>query len=263
MRDADRWARRLASGEPIDPRLALVVAHPDDETLWAGAALRRLRSLTLVLVTDGAPEDMGDAHRLGFATRSEYAAARATELENAVAALDARPRLIRYDIADQGIAEHVAVVADRLARDCAGAAAILTHPYEGGHPAHDSTALAVGIAARRIGVPVVEFACYARFGGTRVFARFVADAARPVHVRALDAADRARIERALSAHVSQASVFGDWRPEIEQWRSAPAYDFSRPPPGEAVLYDEFGWTITGERWRAMVAPAVADLARPA
>lgn len=258
MSKADRWARRLASGDPIDERVALVIAHPDDETLWAGAALRRLRALTLVLVTDGAPEDMADACRLGFATRSAYAAARAIELAGAVAALDARPRLIRYDVPDQGIADDVGMVADRLAHDCADSAAILTHPYEGGHPDHDAVALAVRIAADRIGVPVVEFACYACFDGTRVFARFVADPACPAQERPLDAADRARIGRALAAHVTQASVFGDWRPDVERWRTAPRYDFTRPPPGEAVLYDDFGWAMTSGRWRALVADDAQD-----
>uniref|UniRef100_UPI001576D36A PIG-L deacetylase family protein n=1 Tax=Sphingomonas bacterium TaxID=1895847 RepID=UPI001576D36A len=151
MSEADRWARRLASGEPIDDPVALVVAHPDDETLWAGAALRRLRASTLVLVTDGAPDDMGDARRLGFATRGEYAAARALELGAAVAALEASPRLIRYETPDQAAVRHVATIADQLERDCAGVAAILTHPYEGGHPDHDATALAVRLAADRLG----------------------------------------------------------------------------------------------------------------
>ena len=41
--DADGWARRLASGDAIDARFAIVVAHPDDETLWTGALLARAR----------------------------------------------------------------------------------------------------------------------------------------------------------------------------------------------------------------------------
>ena len=250
MTDANSFARQLASGYVIDTPLALVVAHPDDETLWAGAALRRLRALTLVLVTDGAPEDMGDAHRLGFGSRADYAAARSAELDGALAALGCSARLVRYDLPDQGAAFRVAEIANRLVRDCAGAAAILTHPYEGGHPDHDATALAVRLAADRLETPVVEFACYARFDGTRVFARFVPDLGCPEHRRALDADDRDRIERALAAHASQASVFGTWRPHEERWRTAPLHDFTRAPPGEAVLYDEFGWALTGERWRA-------------
>jgi LmbE family N-acetylglucosaminyl deacetylase len=255
--DGDGWARRLASGVPIAEPVALVVAHPDDETLWAGAALGRLHAATLVLVTDGAPRDMGDAARLGFATREDYAIARAAELDAAVVALGGAPRLVRLEVADQDAAFRVAEIADRLVRECADVSAFLTHPYEGGHPDHDATALAVRLAADTLGVPVVEFACYAQFDGTRIFARFVADARCPEHRRPLDDADRAQVERALRAHASQASVFGTWRPDVERWRAAPRHDFTRPPPGEAVLYDSFGWTMTGERWRAATGAVAA------
>ncbi|MGI4732894.1 MAG: PIG-L deacetylase family protein [Janthinobacterium lividum] len=256
MSTGETWARRLAAGGPIEEPVAVVVAHPDDETLWTGSALRRLRDATLVVVTDGAPEDMGDAHRLGFRTRADYASARATELDAALLALEFAGRLVQYEVQDQGTAAEVASIADRLTINCAGAAVIVTHPYEGGHPDHDSVALASRIAADRLRVPVVEFACYARFDGSRVFARFVDDADRPEYRRPLDTDDRARVERALQAHASQQSVFGTWRPDVERWRAAPRYDFGRPPPGEAVLYDEFDWTMTAERWRAIVRTAL-------
>ena len=36
------WPARLASGECIGERVAIVVAHPDDETLFCGTLLARL-----------------------------------------------------------------------------------------------------------------------------------------------------------------------------------------------------------------------------
>jgi len=250
---AAEWARVLASGVPVTEPVALVVAHPDDETLFAGAALGRLHELTVIMVTDGAPADMGDARRLGFASREEYAAARAGELRSALAVLAPQARLVHYEVADQEAVAHLPALVERLARDLAGAAAVLTHPYEGGHPDHDAVACAVHRAVAGLAEPpaIVEFACYARFDGTREFGRFVADPARPEQVRLLDPADAARVETALAAHVSQAAVFGAWRPRAERWRAAPAYDFAAPPPGEACLYDEFGWTLTSARWREL------------
>lgn len=247
---ADEWAARLAGGGPIDAPVALVVAHPDDETLWAGSALHRLRDLTLILLTDGAPEDMGDAHRLGFTTREEYARAREAELARALEALDAAPTLIRYDVRDQDAVRRLPAIVERLTADLAPAELVITHPYDGGHPDHDAAALAVSRAAR---APVVEFACYAQLDGARAFGRFIPDPASPDHSRPLDAADRARVDAALAAHGSQVSVFGDWRPDAERWRAAPRYDFTRPPPGEAVLYDAFGWALTSDKWRAIAA----------
>lgn len=247
------WAARLAGGEPIAEPVAVVVAHPDDETLWTGAALPRLMDATLILLTDGAPEDMADAHRLGFATREAYARARSAELDAALAALGSRARLIRYDYRDQSLIHHLPELIARLSRDLAGAACVLTHAYEGGHPDHDAAALAVARAAR---TPVVEFAAYAQFAGERVFGRFVEHPAAPEQARALAAADAARIAAALAAHRSQTDVFGAWRPTVERWRDAPAYDFTRPPPGEAVLYDGFGWQLTSRRWRELAAAMI-------
>lgn len=241
------WARRLASGAPVDEPMVVMVAHPDDESLWTGALLRRLRNATLVSITDGAPRDMTDARRLGFATRDNYARRRRGELDRALNALGFTGKLVRYDVPDQEAVMELDVIAARLERDSAGAACIVTHPYEGGHPDHD----AVALAASRTGLPVVEFACYAQIDGERRFGCFVEDPASPAASRMLNAEDRARIDAALASHASQRTVFGEWRPRVEQWRDAPRYSFDQPPPGEACLYDGFGWAMTSARWREL------------
>lgn len=243
------FAARLASGEPIDEPVAVVVAHSDDETLWCGTALTRLRKCRLIHLTDSAPRDMGDAVRLGIGSRGEYAALRARELDRALVELDAAPERFGYGVPDKEAVDHLPELVERLTRDCAGVAAFLTHPYEGGHPDHDAAALAVRLVAGRIGEPaIVEFACYRQAGGVRVWADFAAHPSAPERVRALSPSERGRVDRALAAHASQAAVFGPWRPEAERWRDAPRYDFTRPAPGEAALYDGFGWEITSERW---------------
>src|ERR671919_662030 len=63
---------------------AVVVAHPDDETIGCGALLRRLSGVSVVLVTDGAPRNLADAHAYGFAAAEDYAAARSSELAAAL-----------------------------------------------------------------------------------------------------------------------------------------------------------------------------------
>ena len=64
----------------------MVVAHPDDETVGAGATLPLFRRLLLVHATDGAPRDLADARAVGFADAAGYAAARRRELDAALAA---------------------------------------------------------------------------------------------------------------------------------------------------------------------------------
>lgn len=249
---ADGWAARLAGGARIAERVAVVVAHADDETLFAGPLLGRLDDGLLIHVTDSAPEDMSDAIRFGFATRADYAAARARELDAAVAALGARVARRGYGAADQGAAEAIDAVAARLAGDLAGAAVVVTHAYEGGHPDHDAVACAVARAVGAMAEPpaLVEFPSYHLAGDERVWARFWPGGPRE-HARAFDEGDIAAVDAGLAAHASQAAVFDGWRPRVERYRAAPRYDFAMPPPPGACLYDRFGWAMTSERWRAL------------
>lgn len=247
----EAWARRLAFGDRIRDRVALAVAHPDDEALWAGALLGRLDDGLLIHLTDGAPADGADAYRLGFASRAAYAATRAAELDAALAALGYQGARKGYGLCDQEVVFSLEALVERLTADLASAAVVVTHPYEGGHPDHDAAALAVRRAADRVGVAVVEFACYHKRDGNRVFGAFWPGSTE--YNRALSPSDSTRIDMALRAHASQAHVFGDWRPSHEQWRPAPAYNFAAPPPPDAALYDDYGWTITTGRWREIVA----------
>lgn len=238
------WPARLASGDRIAERVAVVVAHPDDETLFAGPLLNRLDDAILIHVTDGAPADMDDARRLGFATREAYAAARAAELDVAVDRLGYRGERRAYAVPDKEAVYHLDAIVARLQADLAGAALVVTHPYEGGHPDHDACALAV---ARAAPAPIAEFACYCAHDGERHFARFWPGP--PEHARALTPDDADRVEAALAAHATQASCFGSWRPAHEYWRAAPVYDFAVPPPPATTLYDGFGWALTSTAWR--------------
>ncbi len=243
----EAWARRFAVGDPIVERVVVVVAHPDDETLWAGALLGRLDDGLLIHLTDGAPADGVDAHRLGFASRDAYAAARAAELNTALAALSFRGARKGYGLVDQAAVIALDTLIERLTEDFAGAAAVVTHPYEGGHPDHDAAALAVRRAADRVGAAVVEFACYHKREGNRVFGAFWPSSAE--RARLLSPVESAGIETALRAHASQSHVFADWRPSHERWRAAPIYDFTAPPPPDEALYDDYGWAMTTRRWR--------------
>jgi LmbE family N-acetylglucosaminyl deacetylase len=225
-------------------RTALVVAHPDDETIGAAGLLLRAHDLFLVHVTDGAPRDGVDACMHGFATVEQYAAARAAEAAAALRLVALpQPRWIRLAYPDQGAYAALDRITADLARFFAGAQIeqVVTHPYEGGHPA---TACAVHRAAT---APIVEMTSYhADADGTLVSGRFLPNGDGTTEL-ALDAHEYAIKQAMFRAHATQARTLAQFPcGRVERYRPAPCYDFAQPPHARPLFYERCGWTS----WRA-------------
>ena len=148
----------------IDAReIAIVTAHPDDETLAFGVIMRRLKGVRLVLATDGSPRDMQTQRRLGFESVEAYRDARHAELTAALALAGVTSSaLTRLEFPDKEAAHNLAAFAAKLRAFFAahGIRAVLTHAYEGGHPDHDAVAAAVALAVRGSAIEVVESPFY-------------------------------------------------------------------------------------------------------
>jgi LmbE family N-acetylglucosaminyl deacetylase len=263
----ERFLAQIA--DPTRPRISgrvvVVVAHPDDETLGCGALLPRLDDVRLVHVTDGAPRSGLDAARAGFSSPEAYAAARQRELAAALA-LAGVPitRCIGLGIADQATATQLAAIARRLVPLIADAEIVLTHSYEGGHPDHDATAAAIEAACRLLGggraPAIVEMPFYRAdsTGSGWIRQSFAEDGPAATFLRLSDV-ERARKRAMLDAHASQRATLESFGAADEVFRPAPARDFSAPPPGGLVLYDSFGWAMTGARFNDVVREAWREL----
>jgi LmbE family N-acetylglucosaminyl deacetylase len=246
---------QLTRGKAVAQLVAVVVAHPDDEVLWIGSLLSKLRRWKLIHLTDGAPRDLRHALRAGFRAWQDYAATRQLELRDALRVIQGRPQqCICYDVPDQESAHHLVAVAERLRADLRGVRAVLTHAYEHGHPDHDSASFAVHAARALIAraceysPEVIEFASYHARDGRLVSGEFWPEVDFPEFVVPMTANSHARKVRALQCFVSQQPSLQQFFPFPERLRAAPTYDFSRPAPPGYALYDSFGWKMTSSAW---------------
>ena len=260
----------LEGAERAARPVLVVVAHPDDETIGAGARMRRLVGAHVVFVTDGAPRDGQDARARGFARLTDYARARKDEALAALAVAGLPPEASTWmGVVDKEAMAELPALARALAALLAERkpALVITHAYEGGHPDHDATAFAVhaGVQllarARGTAPPIVELGSYHaapdRSGGVRRL-EFLTDS-EPVHTAWLDAEARARKQRMLACYATQLEVLCDFPSDVERFRRAPAYAFTEPPHPARLHYESFGWDVTGVSWRAAAARALDGL----
>jgi N-acetylglucosamine malate deacetylase 2 len=251
---------------PVEEPVAVVVAHPDDETIGAGASLPLFRRLLLVHATDGAPRNLDDARAAGFASAEEYAAARRRELDAALVLGDVRAERAALGAADQGAGFRMAELSRALAAllQRHAARAVLTHPYEGGHPDHDTLAFcvraAVSLLARGGGdaPEVVEMAFYHAAPEGWAIGRFLPGGSSPT-VAALAEEERGRKRAMLDAFATQAATLARFPVGDEVFRPAPGYDFRAPPHAGMLLYEGFAWGMDGARWRRLAVEAAGEL----
>jgi LmbE family N-acetylglucosaminyl deacetylase len=245
----------------------VLAAHPDDETIGAGGLLARLRSPIVVHVTNGVPRDRRFWPAGVGGPGWEYARLRRSELVRALheAGL-VEPLLLCLGAFDQEAVLSLAALVLRLEEILAEQrpAMMVTHPYEGGHPDHDAAAFIASAAVqrlRRAGLPVpllVEMTSYHPRRGSMQTATFLETCAREV-VQVLPEATRFRKQRMFAAYRSQEAVLSAFRADVERFRRAPAYDFTRSPSPEPLLYERWEFPLTGRRWRELAKAAIQEL----
>jgi LmbE family N-acetylglucosaminyl deacetylase len=245
--------------------IAVVVAHPDDETIGCGAILRRLPLVRVVHVTDGAPRNMIDAARVGLSSRESYAMVRNAELTAALALAGVPPwRHVRLGMTDQTAAFALEELVHRLEPLLCRVRIVVTHAFEGGHPDHDAAAFAVHaacalIAGRGPSPQIIEMPLYRAGNDGWALQSFVPWGELAETTVALSAGEQELKRRMIAAHTSQRDSLSPFRLDRERFRIAPAYDFRELANGGALLYERYHWGMHGALWRELAASARTKL----
>ena len=264
---AQLLAANAQSGN-VPQRLLVLVAHPDDEAIGAGALLGRYPGATVAHLTDGGGIREVTAKARGFQSRAEYASARRAEVVAALSLVgipEHRVRSLGIPDGEAGrrLVECCHQIMDLL--DDLQPDVVLTHPYEGGHSDHDATAFGVHLAAgilRREGgtAPIIlELTSYHNSNGRRVRGHFISRDGVRVRTMILDATQRALKAGMFSSFTSQNEVLEKFPTQVERFRVAPRYLFTVAPHDGVLDYERFCVTITGREWRATAGEALQVL----
>jgi LmbE family N-acetylglucosaminyl deacetylase len=259
---------RITADATVARRVAVIVAHPDDEAIGAGIVLRGIPNVTVVHVTDGAPADAEYARRKGFDSPEAYARARRQEVTAALGVVGIpAERIVGLGFVDGEAAWHLVDVCHRVMDLLAELKpeVVLTHPYEGGHSDHDSTAFAVHLAAgllQRDGVcaPVIlELTSYHNYNGRRRLFDFLPFRGIGVRTKRLTAEQRATKRLMFAMFTSQRALLQTFPVEVERFRQAPRYLFTVPPHEGQLEYERLCKKMTGAEWRAQAERALHAL----
>ena len=222
-------------------RTLVVVAHPDDECIGAGALLQKIREPVVVFCTDGGPRDPYFWGKYG--SRENYVELRRKEALAATAIVGVKA-VEFLPIVDQDLYKNLNEAWQRLIQlvSTVRPQALLTMAYEGGHPDHDSCAFLSHRLGVRLKLPVWEFPIYHLSGDGPRKQQFVKPEGQ-VHALQITASELQKKQQMVAAYPSQ-GLQGAFDLTIERFRPQANYDFSQPPTSVTANYEAWQWPIT-------------------
>jgi LmbE family N-acetylglucosaminyl deacetylase len=269
------WLEMLAdeSRAPIGARdIAILVAHPGDETIGCGAQLRRLHDVTVIVLTDGARRDLHFNNRAKLEAAEAHAATRRQELQQVLQhAGIGIERLLLCGTSDLQAALQLPALVRQIADYLHGnkIRCLLTLCYEGGHPDRDAAAFVAHLAAAQLAnqeytVHLLEMPLSHRgFRGT-VTQRFIADPLTPIDAQRdiTLSSDEWRFKQELmNLYETQRAALRSFNDPFERFRAAPRYNFAALPNAGNVVEDTYTPGIR-RSWLLLLREALRELDMP-
>jgi N-acetylglucosamine malate deacetylase 2 len=257
---SDLLQRLLAIPADTNLRLLVLAAHPDDETIGASALLAKFPSSAVAYLTDGAPRDSRFWIGGPYISREDYAKTRRKEAAQALEYVGiSDERVFCLGGVDQEVTFEMPSLAAKLADVIRERMpnVLITHPYEGGHPDHDSASLVASLAVSQVAEShpqILEMTSYHARDGQCVTGEFLNPTSEIIVE--FSNADQRRKRKMLDAYTSQRLVLESFGTDRERFRKAPEYDFSQPPHEGKLWYECMGWPMTGAQWRELAMAAV-------
>ncbi len=228
----------------------LLVAHPDDEVIAAGALMQRMKKPIVVFATDGAPRS--DFFWRQYGSRENYAEVRKKEALEALRIVGAEP-IFLWEHVDGGIVDQelflrlsAAIPAFEKIVAETKPNGLLTIAYEGGHPDHDAACFIASHVGKRGRIPVWESPLYHRdANGEPVVQAFP----NPNGSEIQSTVEGEPLQRKLAmvkAYESQKGIVESFHPVVEVFRPVEEYDFSQPPLPWKLNYEYWQWNMTGQ-----------------
>jgi N-acetylglucosamine malate deacetylase 2 len=232
-------------------RTLVIVAHPDDECIGAGALLQRIADPVLVFCTDGGPRDsyFWQAH----GSREAYVEIRRREAAAAADAVGVRTHKF-LPIVDQDLYKNLELAVEELeglVREFRPDA-LLTLAYEGGHPDHDSCAFLGRIVGERQTLPVWEMPLYHRTSQGPRPQQFLHPEAE-IEELEITPDELTRKQKMVACYSSQGELAKFFDLGRELFRRQAQYNFLKPPRTDVINYEFWQWPIKA----AMVCEAFA------
>ena len=228
----------------------VLVAHPDDEVITAGALMQRMKKPIVVYATDGAPRNEYFWRQYG--SREAYADVRRKEAVRALGVVGAEA-IFLWEHVDGGIVDQelflrlpAAVAAFEKIIAQTKPDSLLTIAYEGGHPDHDAVCFIASHVGKCNRIPVWESPLYHRDTNGEPVVQTFPNRNGSELVRAIEGAPLQRKLEMVDAYESQKNVVESFHPEVEVFRPLADYNFSKPPLPWKLNYEFWNWGVSGQ-----------------